>query len=328
MIKTQTSTKGSLNLDRFKQYRAGGKESGERKRGFALLTYGDTGVGKTMGLFEIGRFLWEFQQRPCVVFSNEGQKTVNNAEQYSEIYPDFPLYVIELDPGKTIWGRVTHLEKEIKRLNAQLKRQPKSLVTVGLDSATGVWGDLIDWLTYSPEISRQKVRHTLPDGTIEESYSPMPTEWRKATKRFEDILKNLSHHQSMFFIYTARPKLDRDMKTILGASLDSKHFGVHYATMIIKGHLGAKGRTWTLEKLDMLAKGKKGQLVGWTAKKKKKAKGYMNFAVIERLARAAMGIELQEYLETGGDVKSTQEGEETETKIDEGKQPIPDTSGQ
>ena len=328
MLKTITSTKGALDLKRFSKYRVGGKESKDRKRGFALLTYGDTGVGKTMGLFEIGRFLWEYQQRPCIVFSNEGQKTVNNAEQYSDIYPDFPLYVVELDPGKTIWGRVTHLETEIKRLNAQLKKQPKSLVTVGLDSATGVWGDLIDWLTYSPEISRQKVRHTLPDGTVEESYSPMPTEWRKATKRFEDILKNLSHHQSMFFNYTARPKLDRDMKTIIGASLDSKYFGVHYATMIIKGKLGDKGRLWTLEKLDMLAKGAKGQLVGWTAKKKRKARGYLNFKIVNKLANAAMGIDLKQYLETGGDVDSTEEGEKTETKTIESGKPVPDISGQ
>jgi len=328
---TETSTKNILNLKRFQKYRAGTKESKERKRGFSVLLYGSTGVGKSMGVLEIGRELWELQKRPCIIFSTEGQKTRNNAEQYARVYPDFEVYIIELDPKETLWGRIDHLEGEIKRINNELKKSPGSLITIGWDSATDGWGDLFDWLTYSPQIQRQKIKTTLPDGSEEVSYAPMPTEWRKATKRFMDILKSLSQHQSVFFIFTARPKIDRDLKTVVGASLDSKNFGVHFATMIVKGQIDNKGRVWTLEKFDMLAKGKDGGLVGWSAKKKKKKRGFMNFSALNHLANKSMGIDLKQFLTTGGDVDSemkSKEGEETEIKVDqEEKQTTGNTSG-
>jgi hypothetical protein len=310
---TKTSTKTSL--DKFKKYRVKRKDTKEKKaRGFSVLVYGATGIGKTLGMVDMARELWELQQRDCIIISTEGQKTVNNVNQYCEVFTEFNPIVIELKAKDTIWGRVDHLRAIIDELNREIRRTPDAKFTIVLDSATDTWEDLLDWMTYSPEIQRQKITTTLPDGTKETSYGPMPTEWRKARKKFMDLLKDLTQSQNMLLLFSARPRLDRDLQ-VVGPLLDSKNFGEHFATVILEGTFKdkGKGRTWTLKKLDMLAKGKKGRLVGWAASKSKKVSGYLSWANVVKLSKAAMGIDLMKFLENTQNIPdSTLESETTE----------------
>ena len=179
---TKTSTKTSLA--RFKKYRVKRKDSETKKRGFSVLIYGETGIGKTLGALEIAREIEEIQpERDTVIVSSEGQKTANNVDQYCQVYTDFNPAVIELKAEDVVWGRVDHLRKVIDEINKEIRRTPDGKFTVILDSATDIWEDLIDWMTYSPEIQRQKITTTLPSGEKEVSYGPMPTEWRKPRKK-------------------------------------------------------------------------------------------------------------------------------------------------
>jgi len=311
---TKTSTKTSLA--KFKKYRVKRKDSKAKIRGFSILVYGETGIGKTVGMIDIARELNEIQERDCIVISTEGQKTANNVDQYCQVYTDFNPIVIELKAKETVWGRVDHLRQIIDEINKEIRRTPNAKFTIILDSATDIWEDLIDWMTYSPEIQRQKITTTLPDGTKETSYGPMPTEWRKPRKKFNDILKDLTQNQNILLLFSARPRLNREYESV-GALLDSKNFGQHFATVILKGAFKdkKKGRTWTLEKLDMLAKGKKGRLVGWAASKKKRVGGYLSLTNVIKLGEASMGVDLMMFLEKTDTIPdSTLESEVTEDK--------------
>lgn len=309
---TKTSTKTSLAA--FKKFRVKQRDSKKKLRGFSILVYGETGIGKSLGMIDISRELSEIENRDTIIISTEGQKTHNNVDQYCEVYTDFNPIVMELKAKEKLWGRVEHLRDIIDLLNREIRRTPDATFTIILDSATDIWEDLLDWMNYSPEVSRQKITTTLPDGTKAVSYSPMPTEWRKARKKFMDILKDLTQNQNILLLFSARPKLDREYNPV-GALLDSKNFGEHFATVIIEGKFKdkKKGRTWTLMKLDMLAKGKKGKLVGWSASKMKRVSGYLSLKNIIKLGKASMGVDLMKFLEHTNKIPdSTLESEVTE----------------
>lgn len=328
--KTTTTTSTTTSLERFKKFRVKRKDSETKKRGFSILIYGETGIGKTLGALEIARELEEIQpERDTVVISTEGQKTANNVDQYCQVYTEFNPIVMELKAKEKVWGRVDHLRDVIDELNKEIRRTPNGKFTVILDSATDIWEDLIDWMTYSPEIQRQKITTTLPSGEKEVSYGPMPTEWRKPRKKFNDILKDLTQNQNILLIFTARPRLNRDYEPI-GALLDSKNFGEHFATVIIMGKFKdkKKGRTWTLEKLDMLAKGKRGRLVGWAASKMKRVSGYLNLKNVIKLAKASMGIDLMDFLQNTDVIPdSTLESETTEDSSKKTSEQVSSDSG-
>jgi len=325
MAETKTSTK-NIGLKRFDKFRVKRKEQKTKRRGFSVLIYGETAIGKSVGMIDIARQLWEQQDRDCIIISTEGQKTHNNVDQYCEVYPEFNPIIIELKAKKTLWGRVEHLREIIDSINREIRTTPDIKFTIILDSATDVWEDLLDWMNYSPEIMRQKITTTLPDGSKETSYSPMPTEWRKARKKFMDLLKDLTQNQNIFFMFSARPRLDKEYQPT-GALLDSKNFGEHFATVIIEGKFKdkGKGRTWTLMKLDLLAKGKNGQLVGWAASKRKRVSGYLSIDKIVKLGYAAMGINLMKFLEDVDKIpESIMESEQPEDTIE--KQESEDSS--